>query len=79
MKYKVWEHLRVVSGNEFRKISLSRVMKSIECVQKRCDGVILRTLLSVWNWIEVEKIRDGKTKPKKENKHKTNKDQEMEP
>lgn len=31
LKCQAWEHLGVVSGNEFRKIGLNHVMKSIEC------------------------------------------------
>lgn len=66
------------SGNDFRKIGLNHVMKSTECVKKRCNGIILVTPVSVWNWIEVGKIRAGETKPKKGNKDRTNRAQEKE-
>lgn len=70
MKCQAWDHLGVGSGNDFRKIGLNHAMKSIECVKKRCDGIILVTLVSVWNWIEV-----GETKPKKGNKDRTSRAQ----
>lgn len=65
-----------MSGNECREIGLKHVVKGTECFEKRCDIIIFVILVSLLKWIEIEKTRTGKTKPKKGNKDRTNKEGE---